>query len=245
MDALYEDPALAAFYDIENPSAASDAVCRDLARGAGRVLDLGCGTGRLAASIASAGGQVVGVDPAAAMLAIARARPGGDRVDWVAGDARRLRLPTRFELIVMTGHAFQVFLSAEDRAAVFATIAAHLAPGGRAVFDSRNPAAGEWRDWTRAATEEVIDHPDHGPCRRWNDHEFEPETAICTYSTHYAPLNSAQRFEARSRIAFPAPDEILGQLRGAGLRPLSLWGDWQRAPFTPESPEIIPLVARD
>ena len=140
-DRLYHDPALADFYDLENgwERAPDFDYCERLAEGAQSVLDLGCGTGELAVAL-SAGRTVAGVDPAPAMLAIARAKLGADAVDFVEGDARTLRLGRRFDLVLLTGHAFQVFLTTEDRRAALATIAAHLAPGGRFVFDSRNPA---------------------------------------------------------------------------------------------------------
>lgn len=242
MDALYHDPALAGFYDADNPKASSDAACLALAAGRRRVLDLGCGTGRLAVALAAGGAQVVGVDPAAAMLDIARARPGGERVRWVEADARRLDLGQRFDLIVMTGHAFQVFLDAADRAAVLTGIAAHLAPGGLAVFDSRNPLRAEWREWTPEQTEEIIEHPLHGPCRRWDEVAFDAATAICTYRTSYRRLRDGQLFSADARIAFPERAEIEAAIAAAGLRVQALWGDWQRAPCTAQSPQIIPLL---
>ncbi|MFN3955486.1 MAG: class I SAM-dependent methyltransferase [Pararhodobacter sp.] len=242
MDALYHDPALAGFYDADNPQAASDVACLGLAVGRRAVLDLGCGTGRLAVALAAGGAQVVGVDPAAAMLTIARARAGGDAVHWVQADARQLDLGRRFDLIVMTGHVFQVFLDAADRAAVLKGIAAHLAPGGLAVFDSRNPARAEWREWTPEQTEEIIDHAFHGPCRRWDEAAFDTATAICTYRTSYRRLRDGQLFSADARIAFPERPEIEAAIAGAGLRVQVLWGDWQRAPCTAQSPQIIPLV---
>ena len=85
--------------------------------------------------LAEHGAAVTAVDPACAMLDLARIKPGAERVHWVEGDARGLRLGERFGLIVMTGHAFQTLLSPLDRAACLLAIAAHLAPGGRFVFE--------------------------------------------------------------------------------------------------------------
>src|SRR5207249_1009866 len=79
-DRLYTDPELVAFYDLENAWGADSDTCRVLAKEARSVLDLGCGTGIAAAALVE-GRSVTGVDPAAAMLAVARDRPGGDRVD--------------------------------------------------------------------------------------------------------------------------------------------------------------------
>ena len=77
-DRLYEDPALARFYDLTNGWSADFDFCAALAEGSGSVLDLGCGTGELATALAS-GRRVVGVDLAEAMLMHAQARPGGGR----------------------------------------------------------------------------------------------------------------------------------------------------------------------
>ncbi|MGA7267411.1 MAG: class I SAM-dependent methyltransferase [Aestuariivirga sp.] len=141
-DALFEDPALVQFYDLENGLKDDTRFCLSLASGKASVLDLGCGTGLLAAALGE-GREVFGVDPAAAMLDVARRRAGGQRVTWVEADARTVRLGRRFDLIVMTGHAFQVLLTDDDQRAVCETIAAHLVPGGIFIFDSRNPDAEE------------------------------------------------------------------------------------------------------
>ena len=88
MDALYDDPALAGFYDWDNPWTSDFDWFLSLVEGARSVLDLGCGTGIFSAALAARGAEVVGVDPAGPMLAIARARKGGERVTWVQADAR-------------------------------------------------------------------------------------------------------------------------------------------------------------
>jgi ubiquinone/menaquinone biosynthesis C-methylase UbiE len=108
-DQLYHDPQLADFYDLENHSGRDDDFCLFLAANASSVLDLGCGTGRLASALASSGRIVVGVDPAAAMLNIARTKTSGDSVSWIEGDARKILLGRRFDLVLLTGNAFQVF----------------------------------------------------------------------------------------------------------------------------------------
>jgi SAM-dependent methyltransferase len=160
-DRLYSDPDLVQFYDIENEGGVDFDYCVGFAKDAGSVLDLGCGTGQLAAALADRR-SVTGVDPAPAILDIARRRSGGQRVDWVEADARNVRLGRRFDLVLLTGHAFQVFLTPEDREAVLATIAAHLAPDGGFIFDTRNPVAQEWLEWTPERSQRELSHPELG-----------------------------------------------------------------------------------
>jgi ubiquinone/menaquinone biosynthesis C-methylase UbiE len=240
-DPLYTDPALARLYDLDNGWAEDRAFCLDLAAGAGSVLDLGCGTGELALRIAAEhGAAVTGVDPAGAMLDLARAKPGAERVRWIEGDARSLRLGQSFDLIVMTGHAFQTLLTRKDRAACLSTIARHLAPGGRFAFDSRNPARREWEDWRPEASERRFDDPVLGPVTAWNDAGWDAARRIVTYATHYRTADGRQ-LSAASRIAFPPLAELAATIAAAGLAVERWMGDWTGSGLTPQSPEFIPL----
>lgn len=81
--------------------------------GARRVLDVGCGTGTFAILLADRGCEVTGVDPALASLGVARAKPGGDGVRWILGDARSLsRLQA--DLATMTGNVAQAMVQRAD-----------------------------------------------------------------------------------------------------------------------------------
>ena len=239
-DRLYRDAALAQFYDLENGWAADFDCCLRLAANAQTVLDLGCGTGELAARLAE-GRRVVGVDPAAPMLDLARQRPGGSRVTWVQADARDLRLDQRFDLVLLTGHAFQVFLGDDDQAAVLAAIARHLAPGGRFVFDSRNPAAEAWRGWLPETSRRLLDHPRLGKVEAWNDATQDAATGIVTYQTFYRTVATGAVLNAESKIRFTGQEDLAARIDAAGLAVDTWLGDWQAAPFQASSPEIIPL----
>ena len=88
-DPAFADPRLAWLYDVLDGERgdldAYVAVVEEV--GATSVVDIGCGTGCLAVRLAEAGIDVVGVDPAAASLEMARAKPYADRVTWLHGDA--------------------------------------------------------------------------------------------------------------------------------------------------------------
>lgn len=240
MDALYQDPELAQFYDWDNPWPADFDWFLTLVAGARSALDLGCGTGIFSVALARQGAEVVGVDPASAMLAVARSRPGGVGVTWVEAAAQGLDLGRRFEAVVMTGHAFQTLLTPADRAACLATIARHLAPGGRFFFDSRNPDAREWLEWTPEATRETRAHPDHGMVERWNAAEETDVPDVIEYQTHFR-VPDGRHWQARSRIAFPRFDELDAAIAAAGLKADNWYGDPAGGPLRPDCPDFIPV----
>jgi len=93
-----------------------------------RILDLGCGTGRLTAEIAGqSGNSVVGLDRSEAMLAEASRGPG--RRLFVRGDGIGLPFAEAFEA-VFSAATFHWIL---DHDALFASVASVLRPGGRLV----------------------------------------------------------------------------------------------------------------
>jgi SAM-dependent methyltransferase len=239
-DALYHDPRLADFYDLDNGWYDDTRTCLKLSEGAASVLDLGCGTGLLASAIAQTGARVTGVDPAPAMLDIARHRDGGDRVTWVEGDGRSVRLNERFDFILMTGHAFQCLLTDADQLALLKTIAAHLAPQGRFIFDSRNPVKREWEEWGEADSHRFVTHPKHGKVESWNDAAYDAPTGIVTYGTYYR-LGNGDLLAAKSKIRFSAQESLAQLIAEAGLTVDRWMGNWLGADYTPASKEIIPL----
>ncbi len=250
---VFDDPLLASVYDDLDPWAASDEFYLGLAREiGGAVLDLGCGTGRLACRIAAEGCEVVGADPAAGMLGVARSRPGTETVDWVQSDGQSLRLARRFDLVVMTGHAFQALLSDADALAVLETAAHHLEPDGRFVFETRNPAQRAWLSWTPDATREVVRTAAQGRVEAFYDAKFEAgagaDTGIVGIAQHCRfldlGLDGGLERIGRSRIRFIERDHLAGLLARAGLAAAAWYGDWHRGAFTPASKEIIAVTRR-
>jgi SAM-dependent methyltransferase len=100
----------------------------------GKVLELGCGTGRVAIRLAHDGVEVVGLDLSTAMLAVAREKSAGIGIlRWVEGDMRAFELGETFHLTIVPGHGFQNLLTPEDQRACLESARRHLAPGGLLV----------------------------------------------------------------------------------------------------------------
>lgn len=100
-------------------------------RAAGRVLDLGCGTGRVALHLARRGYEVIGVDRDATLLAAMRARAGELAVETVHADAREFVLERSVTLALAPMQTLQLLEGSEDRIACLRRVADALAPGGR------------------------------------------------------------------------------------------------------------------
>jgi len=98
--------------------------------GVRRVLDAGCGTGRVAIELARRGLEVVGVDLDACMLERARAK--APSIEWIEADLADVDLGRRFEAIVLAGNVM-VFLAPGSEGRVVANLARHLEPGGLLV----------------------------------------------------------------------------------------------------------------
>jgi SAM-dependent methyltransferase len=157
VDAHFAEPRLVALYDVlegeRDDLDAYLAIAEEV--GARSVVDVGCGTGTLPCLLATRGLDVVGVDPAAASLEVARHKPHADRVRWVVGGAAELP-PLQVDLVTMTGNVAQVFLADEDWAAALRAVHAALRPGGRFVFETRRPEREAWREWTPERTRTVV-----------------------------------------------------------------------------------------
>ncbi|TQN40758.1 methyltransferase family protein [Blastococcus colisei] len=106
-----------------------------LTRGA-RVLDAGCGTGRVSGFLVDAGHEIVGVDGDPALIAEAQQQHPGGR--WLVGDLAELDLPGQgiaepFDAIVCAGNVM-TFLAPSTRREVLRRMRAHLLPEGRAAI---------------------------------------------------------------------------------------------------------------
>jgi SAM-dependent methyltransferase len=118
------------WHDLECGGYAEDlGLWRELA-GAGPVLDLGCGTGRVALDLAARGVPVVGLDRDAVLLAALRARAAGLPVETVCADARDFDLGRRFAVVLAPMQTVQLLGGPEGRARFLRCAGAHLEPGG-------------------------------------------------------------------------------------------------------------------
>ena len=215
-DNVFGHPRLAAIYD------ALDADRRDLdvyaaiaeELGARSVLDVGCGTGTFALLLAGRGFEVTGVDPALASLDVARAKPGGDRVRWIHGDASSLP-SLQVDLATMTGNVAQAIMQPADWEATLRGIHDALRPGGYLVFETRDPAARAWEGWNRADTYSVTEIDGIGAVESW--HELtDVSGALVSFRSTTVFASDGELLVSDSTLRFREHDEVRADLAAHG-----------------------------
>lgn len=189
------------------------------------IIDLGCGTGRLATCLARDGRRVLGVDPAPAMIEVARRRGGGEHVEWRVGDAKVLG-HANADLVVMTGNVSGYIVEDAAWDELLGDVHAALRPGGHLAFGSRNLEARAWERWNHDGMELISVDGDR-----------------VRVDGHIVFAETGEELVAGSEYRFRTVFEVTGSLKSAGFDIERLYGDWLGAPFTETSEEIV-VVAR-
>ncbi|MGW2742476.1 class I SAM-dependent methyltransferase [Streptomyces sp. NPDC001450] len=243
VDHSFTDLSLAALYDALNPWGPSDDFYLGLLRGARSVLDVGCGTGQLLRRARAEGheGRLMGLDPAAAMLV--QARRAAPDVEWVLGDMRTRLWHGEFELVVMTGHAFQALVGDEDIRVCLRAVRAALADGGLFVFETRNPAARAWERWTPDRVRE-ISAADGSPVRVRHEVLEAPSRGRVHFTETYENDDWSTPRVSHGVLRFLDGETLRHFLAEAGLAVVEQYGDWERGPLIPDCPEIITVARR-
>ncbi|AOR32283.1 methyltransferase [Streptomyces fodineus] len=244
VDLAFTDLTLAGLYDSLNPWGPGDDFYLGLVLQARSVLDIGCGTGQLLRRARAEGhqGRLMGLDPAAAMLVQAR-RARAD-VEWVLGDTQVRCWEGEFDLVVMTGHAFQELVQDEEIRRCLRAVREALAEGGRFVFETRNPAARAWERWTPDRVHEIT-AADGTAVRVW--HEVQGDGlrgGRVRFTETYESEGRPARQVCHSVLRFLDAESLEHALTEAGLTVVEQYGDWGRGPLTPASPEIITVARR-
>ncbi len=220
-DPLFADPRLVTLYDLQDPVRADLVHYVNMVDefGARSVLDVGCGTGCLALQLVERGVDVIGVDPARASLDVAEAKPGAEQVRWIHGDAatvgRHLADTDIVDLAAMTGNVAQVFLDDDDWRATVDGICGALVPGGRFVFETRDPAARGWEVWNRDDSFRTLELPDGTTLETWVELQ-EVELPYVSFRWYYR-FDDRSLLQSDSTLRFRPRDEIMDGLARTGF----------------------------
>ncbi len=196
--------------------------------GAGPVLELGIGTGRVALPLAQRGHEVHGVDASEAMVEKLRAKAGGESIPVSIGDFAELDIEGEFSLVYVVFNTFFALLSQEDQVRCFASVGRRVREGGVFVIEAFVPDMTRWDRGQRIETRRVgddgvvLDAAMHDPVGQR------------VASSHFVfSLQGVEMYPARLRYAWPSELDLMARL--AGLRLRERWGGWCREPFEASS----------
>lgn len=202
--------------------------------GAGKVLELGIGTGRIALPLSAKGVEVHGIDAAPSMIARLREKPGGDRITVTQGNFAEVPVEGKFALVYIVFNTFFMLLSQEDQVQCFKNVAQHLAPGGCFVLEAFVPDLSRFTggqvNWaTKVTADEVLlDVGNHDAAAQ----RVRGQKIVITEG-------NVRLYPAQIRYCYPSELDLMAQL--AGLRLRERWANWKREPFTSESKQHISI----
>lgn len=242
LPALYGDPA---HYDVLAQMTAPNDVpfYRELVHEHGSpVLELGCGTGRVALELAREGADVVGVELSPAMLSLAQAKAAHEElgVTLALGDLRSFELDQRFALVLLTYNTFNHLLDLDSITRCFETVKRHMDEGSRFVIDTFQPSLAF-----------LGNEPERRrPILRYRD-PYTSDEVLLHEENHYDPATQQNRVvwtyevagevvrteELTMRLVFPNELEALLRLSGFVLE--ARYGDYDRRPFGSTTPKQL------
>ncbi|MFP5320180.1 MAG: class I SAM-dependent DNA methyltransferase [Acidimicrobiia bacterium] len=195
---------------------------------AGKVLELGIGTGRLAIPLVGRGIEVHGVDASAEMVEKLHAKPGGEQIPVVLGDFATVDAGRDYSLVVLAVNTIFALPDQQAQVACFANAARHLAPGGRFVVEAWVPDVGAFRH-NRLVRPRVM-----GAGRiSIESAEIDPVEQMIRTTQAVFENGSVRLYPANHRYAWPAELDLMAQI--AGFEREARWADWSGAAFTGES----------
>lgn len=241
VDRLFSEPCLAELYDMFCEGREDFGFYLPLGMSARSVLDVGCGTGKLLHLAREAGhtGRLCGLDPAEVMLNVAGKRSD---IEWMLGDLASITWCREFDLVVMTGHAFQVFVDDDQLRESLAVIRSALTEHGCFVFETRNPLAREWEIWTPDNAVEIVRY---GNVVRMAHQVETPVTSdLVSFTATFMSPSWRQPQTSSSTLRFLGADALSSLLSDAGMVIEEQFGDWDKSALTDKSLEIITVAKR-
>ena len=219
------------------------------------VLELACGTGRVAIPIAREGVRVVGLDRSAEMLARAREKSRDlSNARWVEGDMRSFELPERFGLAYIPYRSFLHLLTIEDQLSCLRCISEHLVPGGRLAFNIFNPdiiMMGQWLSVKRGGLQRSGGY--HNPrtgraVKAWETRAYRPAGQEAETTFLEEELNDEgaviSRIYRDLKLRYTHRFEMEHLLARAAFEVEALYGDFFGGAFEDSSSEMVWVARR-
>lgn len=205
--------------------------------GDGPVLELAVGTGRVAIPLAARGIAVEGIEASPEMIAVMRAKPGGDAIPVSVGDMADVDVTGPYPLVYLVYNTLFNLTGEGRQEDCFRNVARVLAPGGAFVIEAYVPATDESDEErhveVRSVTEDSVE-------LRLHSYDYQAQTfirqtiVITDGSVQLKPFSLHYRW----------PEQIDALAAQVGLQLENRYANWQREPFGPASTDHISVYRK-
>ena len=207
------------------------------------VLELCCGTGRVAIPLAREGFQVAGIDISDPMLSEARRKSAreGVSVEWIKADVRGFDLGRTFGLVIFPANSLLHLLNLEDLEACLASVRRHLRPDGRFAIDVFVPDL----DILRRDPEERFPFSEYAGLEGGADiivnhsNVYDPATQINRITLFRALPKDAEEVIGEINLRIYYPQELDALLKYNGFVIDDKFGNYDGTPFSGSAPRQL------
>lgn len=211
----------------------------------GSILELCCGNGRVAITLAEKGWQVTGVDISESMLLEARRKCS--QVEWIHADVRNFDLEKQFSLIIFPINSIIHLTDLESIENCLSRVRKYLQPGGRFIIDIENFLNHDNLEFLLSKTRNlfsVYEEPDgKGTVVVTYENELDWPEQIWNLKLFFRLTGQKKEIleEIKLRLYFPKELDMLLKYNGFTIE--NRFGDYNQTPFTSQSPRLI-LICR-
>lgn len=205
------------------------------------ILELACGTGRIAIPLAEQGFRVTGIDISESMLEVAAKK--SSQLEWLQADVGNFDIGKKFSLIIFPYNSMLFCSERENIDSCLSCVRKHLKTGGKFVIDVLNPSPEYLINLFMCKNKELLstfEDPDgKGTIVVTRTREYDPAKQMVTQKRFFKLPGEAQEIVEEIKYHLYFPQEIETLLKYNGFQVESKFGDYQGTTFTSSSPKQL------
>ncbi|MBL7011244.1 MAG: class I SAM-dependent methyltransferase [Candidatus Marinimicrobia bacterium] len=200
----------------------------------GTILELACGTGRVAEPLLDKKYDYTGLDLSPVFIDHCQSKyPEGE---FIMGDIRDFNLGQKFDLIFIPFNSFLHLYTEEEMTQCLKSIQNHLSENGKFLLDNFVPDPEFlYRNQDKKHKEMMINHPEGGKCTIWQKNQYDEDSEINHIHWYFDRGDNGEQDEYKFDMRMIYPDTMDRVLSESGFTIEEKWGDYDGEPFDENS----------